>query len=91
MEIKLPGFDDWVIDMGCDRQRWADVYRKVNGEWEQFCNFSGLDALYDAIDCMIEEGLGMTADQVCERQEGADGDVEIDVFSELSGYIVRAE
>jgi len=69
MEIKLPGFDDWIIDMAYEKKRWADVYRKVNGEWEHFCNFQGLDAFYDALECLIEEGLGLTEDAVCECQE----------------------
>jgi len=78
MEIVLKGFEDWAIDTAHnDRgKRWVDIYKKrpVSSskagldlvEWDRFGSF---DDLNDALDCLIDEGLCMTEDQVCEAQE----------------------
>ena len=70
MELKLKGFDGWCIDTAHNgRTRWADVYQKVNGEWEQFAGFIGEDSLGEALDCLINDGLRMTEDEVNDQQE----------------------
>ena len=74
MEIILKGFEDWAIDTAHTNQgkRWVDIYKKKNasGEnlenWEQFGSFNDLG---EALDCMLEEGLCMTEDQVCQAQD----------------------
>ena len=69
MEIVLKGFEDWVIDTAHTNKgkRWVDIYQKRGPKnWEQFGAF---DDLGYALDCMIEEGMKMTEDQVCEVQE----------------------
>jgi hypothetical protein len=74
MELILKGFEDWCIDTAHTEQgrRWADVYRKTgpkHDDWEQFGCFASID---EALDCLIEDGLEMTEDQVCDTQQGED-------------------
>lgn len=81
MELILKGIDDWCIDTAHNgKTRWADVYRKVNGEWEQFAAFIGDYSLGDALDTIVEEGLEMTEDQVCEAQQDMPGNIYAEVI-----------
>ena len=71
MELILKGFEDWAIDTAHDDkgERWVDIYKKKSAsgiDWEKFGSF---DDMNDALDCLIDEGLCMTEDQVCEAQE----------------------
>lgn len=84
MELILKGFDNWVIDTAHNEkgQRWADVYKKTGpkyNDWEQFGAFTGENSLGDALDCLIEEGLEMTEDQVCEMQQ----DIPESIYAEV--------
>jgi hypothetical protein len=73
MELILKGFDDWSIETGTNYngRRWVDVYRRNtnNTEWESFGHFTDLN---EALDVMLEAGLGMNEEQVYDYQERYD-------------------
>lgn len=72
MELKLTGFDDWCIDTGHNEQgkRWAEVYRKTGPNYDDWEHFGHFPKLGDALDCLIEEGLELTEEQVADVQMG---------------------
>jgi hypothetical protein len=79
MELILKGFKDWCIDTAHNEkgERWADVYRKTgpgHNDWEQFGCFESVD---EALDCLIEDGLEMTEDQVCDVQQDIETDARM--------------
>ena len=67
MELVLKGFNNWVIDTAHNSkgERWAEVWKHEN-DWQQF---STHDTVEDALNSLLENGLCMTEDEVCQEQE----------------------
>jgi len=68
MEIIIKGFNDWVIDTAHDEKgkQWAEIWKRDKEDWYQF---SAHDTLDEALGNLLENGLRMTEDEVCQEQE----------------------
>ena len=68
MELALKGFDDWTIDTAHTEEGdiWAEVWRKNKKDWYQFSSHKSLE---EALTTLIEDGLQMTEDEICQMQE----------------------